>query len=242
MDVEAERGVLPDHVAKDLIVEAVVRRVDDPLVLPARPGMRPGRAENETERLDETAELIATLDEGGGSRDERLESARLDLRLGRDQLPGEVLLDNRPGGGLLNVLEPVDEVERRRVEKRELLLDGNREVRAGIEALACLAKELIVGNALFFTHGAGKRSRFAPLTRAALRGRSAERSPHAGEARLAPTTRERPRSSSIRGPREARRRAFVGGLRSTERLEQPTRDSLPAPPFDDGVSRSGANK
>ena len=41
VQVEPEGVVAPDHVAKQLVVPAVVRRVDDPLVLPAAPGCAP---------------------------------------------------------------------------------------------------------------------------------------------------------------------------------------------------------
>ena len=45
MHVQAERVVAPDDVAQQLVVAAVVRRVDDALVLPAAPRMRAGSAE-----------------------------------------------------------------------------------------------------------------------------------------------------------------------------------------------------
>src|SRR5215210_1293312 len=47
VDVEAEAVVPPDDVAKDLVVPAVVRRVDDPLLLPWAPRVRPRAAEND---------------------------------------------------------------------------------------------------------------------------------------------------------------------------------------------------
>ena len=45
VDVEAERVVAPDDVAEELVVAAVVRRVDDPLLLPRAPRMRSCRGE-----------------------------------------------------------------------------------------------------------------------------------------------------------------------------------------------------
>ena len=72
------------------------------------------------------------------SRDvgERLAAPRLDLDLGGDQLADEVRLEQRAPRSGLHVLEPVDEAERRRIEQRELLLDGDGEVGAALEALA----------------------------------------------------------------------------------------------------------
>src|SRR5207244_11760859 len=52
------------------------------------------------------------------------------LDLGRDQLSDQMRLDLRPHRGCPDVLEAVDEAERLQVEKRELLLDGDREVRS----------------------------------------------------------------------------------------------------------------
>ena len=49
VDVEAERVVPPDDVAQQLVAQAVVRRVDDPLLLPRAPRMRAGRAERDAE-------------------------------------------------------------------------------------------------------------------------------------------------------------------------------------------------
>ena len=56
-----------------------------------------------------------------------------------------------PRGGL-ELLEAVDEPERDRVEDGELLLDGHREVGAGVVALARLHEQLLPGNGLRFTH------------------------------------------------------------------------------------------
>ena len=40
------------------------------------------------------------------------------------------------------------------VEERELLLDGEREVGAGVEVLAALREELLPGDALLVAHSA----------------------------------------------------------------------------------------
>ena len=130
VDVEAERVVAPDDVAEQLVVPAVVRRVDDPLLLPRRPRMRAGRAERDPERIDERLQLRPALGHRRGNLGEALAAPGLDLDLGRDQLADEVRLERRPLRRRLHLLEPVDEVERRRIEQRELLLDRDREVGA----------------------------------------------------------------------------------------------------------------
>ena len=61
---------------------------------------------------------------------ERRAAPRLDLDLGGDQLADEVRLEHGAQRSRLHVLEPVDEAERRRIEQRELLLDGDGEVGA----------------------------------------------------------------------------------------------------------------
>ena len=94
--VEPERVVAPDDVAQELVVPAVVRRVDDPLVTPARPRVRAGRAEREPERIDERGQLGAALRERRRDVGERRLLARLDLDLGGDQLADEVRLERRP--------------------------------------------------------------------------------------------------------------------------------------------------
>ena len=76
----------------------------------------------------------------------------LDLDLGGDQLADEVRLEHRALRGGLHVLEPVDEPERCRIEQRELLLDRDGEVGAGLEALAGLGEELFVPDPLLVAH------------------------------------------------------------------------------------------
>ena len=130
VDVEAEGVVAPDDVSQQLVVPAVVRRVDDPLLLPRRPRMRAGRAERDSERVDDGLQLRAALRHRGGDVGERLAAPGLDLDLRRDQLPDDVRLERRSLRSCLNLLEAVDEVERRRVEEGELLLHRDREVGA----------------------------------------------------------------------------------------------------------------
>ena len=103
VDVEAEGVVAPDDVAEQLVVAAVVRRVDDPLVLPVGPRVRAGRAEREPERLDERGELRAALGHAARRTSAKLVAATgLDLDLGCDQLADEMRLDGRPGGRRLD--------------------------------------------------------------------------------------------------------------------------------------------
>ena len=123
-------------------------------------GCEPVAPSVEPERLDEADELRAAVGDRRRNVGEGLDAPGLDLDLGGDQLAREVALGGRPGRRGLHVLEPVDEVERDGVEQRELLLDGDREVGARVEALARLSEELVCGNALFVTHGAEKRSRY----------------------------------------------------------------------------------
>ena len=91
--VEAEGVVAPDDVAEELVVAAVVRRVDDPLVLPAAPRVRAGRAEREPELAREGAELRPPLDHRRGRLGEVGALAGPHLGLGRDQLADQVRLD-----------------------------------------------------------------------------------------------------------------------------------------------------
>ena len=102
--------------------------------------------------------MQAALGDRGGDVGKALDTAGLDLCLGGDQLAGEMSLGRRSGGRRLDVFEPVDEVERDRVEQREFLFHGNGEVGARVEPLARVSEKLICGNALFVAHGAEKTS------------------------------------------------------------------------------------
>ena len=154
VDVEAERVVAPDDVAQELVVPAVVRRVDDALLLPVRPGVRPGRAEEQAHRLGERLELRAPLGHRAGNVGEGLLAPRPDLDLGGDELADEVLLERGAARRSLDVLEPVREVERLRIEDRELLLDRDREVGRGLELLARTRDQLVRRETLLVTHSA----------------------------------------------------------------------------------------
>ena len=151
--VQPEGVVTPDDVAEELVVSAVVRRVDDALLLPVRPRVGPGGAEEETHRLDERLKLRAPLRHGRGHVRERLLPARADLDLGGDELADEVLGERRLRGCRLDLLEAVRQIERLRVDERELLLDGRREVGRVLELLA-RERDLLVGRKpLLVAHG-----------------------------------------------------------------------------------------
>ena len=151
--MEAEGVVAPDDVAEEFVVAPVVRRVDDPLVLPVGPRVRSRRAERQAERLDEREQLRAALGHLRRDLGERLAPPRLHLGLGGDQLADEVGLERCAGGRRLDVLEPVDEVEGDGVEQRELLLDGHGEVGARLELVAGELDLLLGAQALSVAHG-----------------------------------------------------------------------------------------
>ena len=153
VDVQAEAVVAPDDVAENLVVAAVVRRVDDALLLPRAPGMRAGGAEGDVEARGQLQQLPAALGHRRGRLCEGLASSRAHLDLRGDQLADEVLRERRPLGGGLELLEAVDEPQRLRVEDGELLLDGDREVAAGLESFPS-ARDLLLGSQfLGVTHG-----------------------------------------------------------------------------------------
>ena len=114
--------------------------------------MRAGGAELEPQPVDEGPELIPARAEERRGVAEALAATRLDLDLRGDQLAHEVLLELGAAGCRLQLLETVDEVERGRVEERELLLHGDREVGARVERLAGDAELLLGAEALLVAH------------------------------------------------------------------------------------------
>ncbi len=84
--VDAEGVVPPRHVLQGLLHQAVVRRVDDALVLPGAPRMEPGRAERDPELRREPEEVPAALALALERVGEVLAPAGADLDLGGDQL------------------------------------------------------------------------------------------------------------------------------------------------------------
>ena len=136
MRVDPEAVVAPDDVLEDLVVAPIVRRVDDALVLPAAPGVGSGTRERDVEAVGELGQLLPARGHPLRCLPERGAAPGLDLDLGRDQFADEVLVDLAAGRGPLELLEAVRQLERVRIEQRELLLHGDREVLPVVECLA----------------------------------------------------------------------------------------------------------
>src|SRR5580765_35970 len=180
--VDAEAVVPPDDVLEDLAVTAIVRRVDDALVLPAAPGMRARAAEPDSELVGELAELHAASRDQLGRFREVGALPRLHLDLRGDQLADEVLVELGASGACFQLLESIRELERVGIEQGELLLDRDREVLSLVERLASRVDLLVRAQLLRIPHVAsvneaiaGARSRStsssAPLRRGATRRR-----------------------------------------------------------------------
>ena len=97
----------------------------------------PVAASAEPHPLDQREEPGAALALALERLGEGLRAARADLDLGGDQLAGRRLGQQLVGlAGGVDVLEAVLELERLRVDDRELLLEADREVGRGLESLA----------------------------------------------------------------------------------------------------------
>ncbi len=154
VDVLDERHVAPRDVLEPFGDASVVRRVDQPHVLPARPGMRARARQRDPERVRELRQLRPVLREAGHGLGERLGAAGAHLDLRGDQLPREQVRERRVICRRDELLEAVDEAERVRVEQGELLLDRKREVPTGVELLARVPDLLGRGETLLVAHGA----------------------------------------------------------------------------------------
>ena len=217
--VETERVVAPDDVAKDLVVSAVVRRVDDPLVLPAAPRMRPGAAERELQLARDAVDLGAPLAHRGRGLAEVLAPAGAHLDLGCDQLADDVRCEIGLERRGVELLEAIGERERVRIEQRELLFDGEREVGAGLEVVAALRDQLLPGDALLVAHS--RESVAVPV--APRQGRAAARRCSAHDQRSTTACRADCRSASWSAG-ESARSSFelageIGGIAGLERRE-----------------------
>ena len=108
-----------------------------------------GRAEPDVMRVRELEQLPPALDDPSGRLGERLAAPGAHLDLRRDQLPDQVLLEPGAFRSSLELVEVWRERERLRVEERELLLDGEREVLTAVEGFASIRQELLPRR---FTH------------------------------------------------------------------------------------------
>ena len=122
--VQAERVVAPDDVAEELVVPAVVRRVDDALVLPAAPRVRAGRAERELLLAGERVELRAPLLHRRGRLAES--SVQRPVRTSTSEAissPTTCSASSVCSAAAFSSSKRFVELERLGVEERELLLD-----------------------------------------------------------------------------------------------------------------------
>ena len=103
-------------------------------------------------RVGQPPELPAALAHPRGGIGEAFAAPGSDLGLRGDQLADEVVLELRAAGRRLEVLEAVRQGERVRIEERELLFDGDGEVVPGVERLAGLLDQLVVGKPLLVAH------------------------------------------------------------------------------------------
>ena len=158
MHVQAEGVVAPDDITEDLVVAAVVGCVDDPLVLPAAPRMRPRAAERDLQFTRDAVNLAAPLLHRCGRLAEVLTPPGPHLDLRRDQLADDVRCEIRLERRRVDLFEAIREREGVRIEECELLFDGEREVGAGVEVVAALRDQLLPGDALLVAHSAQRVS------------------------------------------------------------------------------------
>jgi hypothetical protein len=114
--------------------------------------MSPGACEPDREPVGQIEELRAALAHPFRDLPEVRTAARLDLDLGRDQLPDDVFVELRPLGARLQLLESVRELERLGIDERELLLHGDREVLPVLKGVPREADLLLGAQALSVTH------------------------------------------------------------------------------------------
>ena len=123
----------------------------------------------------------------------------------------------------VELLEAVDEVERLGVEQRELLLDREREVGAGLERRAGGCQHVLPGAALFLSHRPGSVPLQESLGR--RRARASRAATPAHDQRRSTARRAELRSSSWSAARQREDRlelaAQVGGVAALERDEVP---------------------
>jgi hypothetical protein len=114
----------------------VVGGVDDPLVEVVGPRVGAHRSQSEAHPLDQVEEPVAPVALPCYRVAEALCPSRPDLDLGGDQLAGRGIrqhLVSLTGG--VDLLEAVLQLERYRIEDRELLLEADCEVHRALESL-----------------------------------------------------------------------------------------------------------
>ena len=192
-------------------------------------GCVPVARERDPARLDELAELLPALAEERSRVGEGVAAAGADLDLRRDQLADEMRLELGSPRRFLELLEAVDEAERLRVDQRELLLDGDREIGHRLERRAGLRQHLLVPELLLLAHAESllvrlKREALGDHCPApALLDRAAR-----GQAELAPFVRPAARGSR-RAARAAPRRRRPGRRGAPQLPGRPPRRCRPPP-------------
>ena len=129
VDVEAEGVVAPDDVAQELVVAPVVRRVDDPLLLPRAPRVRAGGAERDARAASASSKSCARRSPIGAPPPRRSRSGPCGPRPRRRSARRRGAPRARvPCAAACSSSKRLASVERLGVEERELLLDREREV------------------------------------------------------------------------------------------------------------------
>src|SRR5713226_3797313 len=187
-----------------------MRRVDDALVLPAAPGMSAGRREPDSEAVGQLPELRSPFGHSLGRFGEVRATSRLDLDLRRDQLADEVLVELRSRRPSLQLLEPIRQLERVRIEQRELFLHGDREVTSVLESIACRADLLLGSMSLLVTHFTSVNEAIPPNRGRSARAAVQRRSSSSSAGRLLAAPRP-PVPRALQGSEPAARRPSPRG-------------------------------
>ncbi len=116
----------------------VVRGIDDPLVEVAGPGVGSHRPQRQTHRADQLEQ--AARGAGAGLRSPRRSSRARPERISISEAISSPAADSASSvvglAGGIDLLKAVLELQRSRIEDRELLLEPDREVGRGLESLA----------------------------------------------------------------------------------------------------------
>jgi hypothetical protein len=137
VDVQGERVVAPRHPLQSLDHPAVVLGVDVELLAVVRPRVRAGGPERHASAAGEREQPLAHVALARERVREVLAASGADLDLAADQLAGDRLGQHAVlgRGGVAQLLEARDQVERVGVQERELLLEPDREIGGGREGL-----------------------------------------------------------------------------------------------------------